>query len=48
MLNSAYLCGPDGFVIQGSYNVSSKGIEVSNDKEGFLVNNSIILIVCHI
>ncbi|KAM3174902.1 hypothetical protein ACTXT7_009591 [Hymenolepis weldensis] len=42
MLNSAYLCGPDGFVIQGSYNVSSKGIEVSSDKEGFLIHSKVI------
>ncbi|VUZ52229.1 unnamed protein product [Hymenolepis diminuta] len=42
MLNNAYLCGPDGFVIQGSYNVSSKGIEVSNEKEGFLIHRKVI------
>ncbi|VDN96306.1 unnamed protein product [Rodentolepis nana] len=42
MANSAYLCGPDSFVIQGSYCVSSKGIEVSNDKERFLIHRKLI------
>ncbi|KAM7533977.1 hypothetical protein Aperf_G00000116198 [Anoplocephala perfoliata] len=37
MSSSACLCGPDGFVIQGSYSVSSKGLEIKNEKDDFVI-----------